>query len=718
MVMGILRRFLDQVSIKALIMGAGSLLLLALLALSLSNVLSAWKTGNEVARLELANKLADAVIEASGYEAKERGLTFTALTSESASDAKTVQAIVELRARGDETIARAYDMAKKLSGLDGSNPAINSALSMAQSMHAELLQGRKRADASMTSYLGRGYDPGEWSNVITSFIEANSEIRAVSLNAGAKEDAMHEAMRLNSELKNAAWLVAEYAGRERALVAKFVTARSPIDPGVLETLKTNRAIVDINLKPILRLRADKNAGPDVLNAISGLESTFLGSFEQTRKTIFAASRTGDYPVNGKQWIEKSSEAINSILGVSAAIGKLVDSKIAPELKASKRHMALSLTVMAVVIVLGAASIVIINKKVINPMLSLKDKMAAIERSGDLTVKIEASSADENGQMAESFNRMMDRFHGVVREIHASVDYLASSSGELSSAASRIADGSTSQSARAAQVSTASQEMSSTIAEITRSVSYAAQAAKAASEVAESGGRIVVSTIESMNGISKTAKHSSGIISSLGGRSREIGSIITVIDDIADQTNLLALNAAIEAARAGEQGRGFAVVADEVRRLAEKTMKATKEIDTMIRTMQDETGKAIESMENEVSAVGAGARLAEEAGASLNEIVSRVEVVTSMIESVMVAIQQQNSATEQISSDMEGVSVVVGETSHNAGQIAGASREIAALASSLKKTVGVFKVSRGVDEDLVLEHARIKNNVAPLMRYAG
>ena len=716
--MGILRRFLDQVSIKALIMGAGSLLLLALLALSLSNVLSAWKTGNEVARLELANKLADAVIEASGYEAKERGLTFTALTSESASDAKTVQAIVELRARGDETIARAYDMAKKLSGLDGSNPAIDSALSMAQSMHAQLHQGRKRADASMTSYLGRGYDPGEWSNVITSFIEANSEIRAVSLNAGAKEDAMHEAMRLNSELKNAAWLVAEYAGRERALVAKFVTARSPIDPGVLETLKTNRAIVDINLKPILRLRADKNAGPDVLNAISGLESTFLGSFEQTRKTIFAASRTGDYPVNGKQWIEKSSEAINSILGVSAAIGKLVDSKIAPELKASKRHMALSLTVMAVVIVLGAASIVIINKKVINPMLSLKDKMAAIERSGDLTVKIEASSADENGQMAESFNRMMDRFHGVVREIHASVDYLASSSGELSSAASRIADGSTSQSARAAQVSTASQEMSSTIAEITRSVSYAAQAAKAASDVAENGGRIVVRTIESMDGISKTAKHSSGIISSLGGRSREIGSIITVIDDIADQTNLLALNAAIEAARAGEQGRGFAVVADEVRRLAEKTMKATKEIDTMIRTMQDETGKAIESMENEVSAVGAGARLAEEAGASLNEIVSRVEVVTSMIESVMVAIQQQNSATEQISSDMEGVSVVVGETSHNAGQIAGASREIAALASSLKKTVGVFKVSRGVDEDLVLEHARIKNNVAPLMRYAG
>src|SRR3990170_2996080 len=650
--MGTFRRFLRQMSIKVFITGAGSLLLLALLALSLNNVFSAWNTGNEVARLELANELADAIIEASGYEAKERGLTFAALSSEGASDAKTVQAIVELRAKGDETIGRAYDMAKKLSVLDESNPAIVSALSRAKSIKSELLQGRKKADASMTSYLGKNYDPYEWSRLITSFIDANSEIRAVSLSAGAKEDSMHEALRLNAELKNAAWLVSEYAGRERALVARLVSAREPIDPGVLETLKTNRAIVEINLKPILRLRADKNAGPEVLNAISNLESTFLGSFEQTRKAIFAASLTGEYTLDGKQWIERSSEAINSILGVSAAIGKLVDSKIKPELRASKRQMALSLAVMALVIVLGAASIVIINKKVINPMHSLKDKMAARERSGDLTVKIQAASTDENGQMAETFNRMMDRFHEVVREIHASVDYLASSSGELSAAATSIAGGSTSQSARAAQVATASQEMSSTIAEITRSVSCAAEAAQAASEVAENGGRIVVRTIESMDGISKTAKESSCIISGLGGRSREIGSIITVIEDIADQTNLLALNAAIEAARAGEQGRGFAVVADEVKRLAEKTMKATKEIDTMKKAMQDETGKAIASMENEVSAVGAGARLAEEAGASLNEIVSRVEVVTTMIETVMVAIQQQQAATEQICCDME------------------------------------------------------------------
>lgn len=688
--MRFLKRFISNMSIKGFLMGAGSLLLLMLLALSLDNVLNAWSTGKEVARVELANNLADAIIEASGFEAKERGLTATALSSANAADAATVQAIVEMRSKGDEAISKAYGMAAELSKMDGSNRAIDAAMGRASALRDELKRARTRADANVTSLQGKDYDPKQWISAITAFIEANSEIRAASQAAG-EEQAMYEAMRLNVELKNAAWLVAEYAGRERAIIARFVSASSPIEPAALEMLKTNRTIVEINLKPILRLKEAKATPSEVLSAISELESTFLGRFDETRKAVFSAAATGQYTVTGKEWIEKSSEGINSILGVSAAIGKMVDSKIAPEMKASRRRLAVSLAAMAAVFVLGAGSIFIINTKVISPMHSLKDKMAAIEESGDLTVKIETKSTDENGQMAETFNRMMDKFHGVVSEIHTSVESLADSSGELSSAAARIAGGSASQSTRAAQVSTASQEMSSTIAEITRSVSSAAEAAKEASTVAEKGGHAVVRTIDSIESISRTARESSGIIASLGSRSREIGTIITVIDDIADQTNLLALNAAIEAARAGEQGRGFAVVADEVRRLAEKTMKATKEIDAMIKAMQEETGKAVESVENEVAAVATGARLAEEAGASLNEIVGRVGVVTSMIEAVTVAIQQQHSATEQISCDIENVSGIVSETSRDASQIAEASGEIAALATGLRKTVALFKV---------------------------
>jgi len=179
---------------------------------------------------------------------------------------------------------------------------------------------------------------------------------------------------------------------------------------------------------------------------------------------------------------------------------------------------------------------------------------------------------------------------------------------------------------------------------------------------------------------------------LGTKSQEISVIINVIDDIADQTNLLALNAAIEAARAGEQGRGFAVVADEVRKLAEKTITATKKIGGMIGDIQSETGKAITSMENEVEVVASGVQLATEAGQSLDQILEKVDVVKDMIHQVATAAEEQSVATEQISGDIENVSEIATQTSAGAQQVAGASSEIAELATNLKAKVEMFKVS--------------------------
>ncbi len=689
---GFLRKLLNRLSIKVFLTGTISLLVLLLLAFSVSHLLKTRTEGKEMARMEAANTLVDKIIEASGYLAKERGITAMSLSSDRAIDAAALRTIEELRAKSGQTTGEAYATARKLSTLDGGNSAIETALNRAAAALEALEDGRKSADAALRRAEDKGYVAKDWTRVITAFIDANSDIRATAFAGAYGQDANFEGLRYNLELKQAVWLVSEYAGRERALVARLVSSNIPFDTETSGMISTHRAIVDINLRPILRLKEDPAASKEVLDAIAEMEESFLGRFEETRKEVFSASSTGNYQISGDEWVRRSSEAIDSILAVSAAVGNMVDAKIAPEAGSAKWNSTAAMVIMALIAAVGACAIFVINTKVIEPMHSLKNKMAEIERSGDLTVKIESVSDDESGQMAETFNRMIGNFHGVVAQIHQSVTFLSSSAEELSAASLQIEKGTSTQSSRALQVSTASNEMSATVGEIARNVVSASEASREASAVAERGGSIVLSSIEAMEGIAETAKGSSAVISSLAGSSKDIGSIITVIEDIADQTNLLALNAAIEAARAGDHGRGFAVVADEVKKLAEKTIGATREIDAKIRAMQEGISKAALSMNSEIAAVRKGTDLARETGDAIKEIISRSTGAATLIESITVALEQQSSATEQISADVENVSGVASETLQSASQIATASREIAKLAAELKANIEVFKVS--------------------------
>lgn len=686
------RKLLSVVSIKVFLTGTVGILVLLLLGFSLNNLLKARTAGKVMARMEAANSLSDAVIEASGYLAKERGVTSMSLASDKAADQATLRMIRELRDRSGQTLSAAYETARQLSAMDGGNAPLDSALSSARSVLSSLEAGRRTADEELTRASDKGYTSKDWNRLITSFIDANAEIRAAAFVNDAVSAAGNDALRYNLELKQSVWLVSEYAGRERALIAGFVSSKRPLTAEALEAINTNRAIVEINLKPILRLKEDSGTSKEVLEAIAGMESSFLGRFEDTRREVFSAGSTGAYTVSGDEWVRMSSEAIDSILAVSASVGRMVGAKITPEAAATKRNATASVLIIAFIGAMGACSILIINTKVIAPMHSLKDRMAEIERSGDLTLRIRSSSSDESGQIADTFNRMIDSFHGVVGQIHRSVNFLSSAAEELSAASLQIEKGTATQSSKALQVSTASNEMSTTVGEIAKNVISAADASREASVLAEKGGKIVLSSIEAMESISRTSKDSSTVIMSLGASSQDIGSIITVIEDIADQTNLLALNAAIEAARAGDHGRGFAVVADEVKKLAEKTIGATREIDAKIRAMQEGIGKATLSMDKEMAAVRKGTDLALETGDAIKEIIARSTGATTMIESITVALEQQSSATEQISSDIENVSSVASETLCSASQITSASREIADLAAGLKTNIEAFKVS--------------------------
>lgn len=684
-------RFMQKISIRNFMLAVIGTLVLVLAGLSASIALDSWRYYRETGRVDISNEMADSLLSAAGYAAKERGFTATALSSDKPVDAALLQKIQDIRVKLDGSFKKSFELAAEYREADGTNAVFNSSIRKVEGMKNELDSLRRAADAEFGKS-AKGLNPQEWIKSTTALIEAASEARLAAFSSSASKDSNQQALRMNLELKQALWLVSEYAGRERAALAKFVSSGTPVDAEGMQKLNTFKAVVDINIRPVLRVKEMAGIDKEVLEALSRMESVYLGSFEAVRKSVMDAAATGQYPITGKEWIEKSSEAIDSILAVSAAVGKMVDAPVMADLAASKRNMIIAFVFTLAIVALGLLCIAVVRSKVVVPLARINEAMANIESTNDLTLSIDSASTDETGQIASSFNGMIGKFNAIVKDLHSSIEHLASSSEELSASAVQIAGGSTSQSSRAAQVSTATQEMSATIIEVARNVASAADAAKEASAVAVNGGRIVSGTITSMKGIACTAKESSATISALGDRSNQIGDIVNVIDDIADQTNLLALNAAIEAARAGEQGRGFAVVADEVRKLAEKTMKATKEIGEMIKAMQDETDKAIVSMREEVNAVESGVRLAEEAGQALEEIVSKVDVVTSMVHQVTTATEQQSAATEQISGDITAVADVINETSASAQQIAKASQEMAELATSLKATVEVFRIS--------------------------
>lgn len=301
------------------------------------------------------------------------------------------------------------------------------------------------------------------------------------------------------------------------------------------------------------------------------------------------------------------------------------------------------------------------------------------------------SEDEIGILGQCLNTMKDNLKGMITSIRGNTEKVTSGVDEILNIISNTVKGTEKQNQQSTQIATSMGEMTSTVVEVAKNSSDAANSAKSAMDAASEGGKKVDATIEGMKRISSSVEESMKAVSELGSNSDKIGKIVAVIDDIADQTNLLALNAAIEAARAGEQGRGFAVVADEVRKLAERTTKATKEIADMVKMIQSGTAEVVRSMKDGAEEVKKGVDLANSAGESLSRIVKLVHSVTEMIAQIATATEEQSSATEEISSNIEDIARICKDTAEGAGRSSDAVNQLKGLAKNLLGLVEKFKI---------------------------
>ncbi|MCX8054771.1 MAG: methyl-accepting chemotaxis protein [Ignavibacteria bacterium] len=320
-----------------------------------------------------------------------------------------------------------------------------------------------------------------------------------------------------------------------------------------------------------------------------------------------------------------------------------------------------------------------------------NQVLGIMATGDLTARMLGDYRGDLAKLKQDINMLADSLSGLIRQVNELVDNTASSATEISATAEGLAAASQEQSAQADEVASAVEQMSRTITENAMAANKTAEVAQENGRIASEGGQVVSQTVDKMRDIAKVVKNSAENIEKLGESSKQIGEIISVIDDIADQTNLLALNAAIEAARAGEQGRGFAVVADEVRKLAERTTEATKQIAVMIKGIQSETEAAVIAMNKGTTEVTSGIELADKAGQSLKQILNSTQEVIDMINRIAAASEEQSATSEQISKNVTSISQVTAESAKRVEDVAHTAEDLAKMTNQLADLMRQFKI---------------------------
>ena len=466
----------------------------------------------------------------------------------------------------------------------------------------------------------------------------------------------------------------------------------------LQPLTSGKAQLREELAKLRRMTAENSGQQKRINelesAIRDWETNAIDYFVEQRRGDRASSQPSlsllEELAEGRG--KERMDRIRSLMGeIQEAEEALLEYRT-ERAETDKANLELTQMILAFAAIAIALVVATLLGRYISRRLEYMGEIAEATADGDLTIAINNDTSDEVGAVIDAMSRMQKNLRDMLGTIAQGSTELRQAAGRISTVSSQTASSSSQQSDAASRMATAMEELSASIADVSNSAEEANNISAKSGQLATDGYRIINQSIDGMERISATVQATSKDIAELGKSSQQISTIINVIREIADQTNLLALNAAIEAARAGEQGRGFAVVADEVRNLAERTSKSTDEIARMIEALQKGAEHSVKGMEGAVGLVAGGVDMVNQAGTSMDDIRKSAEQVLEVVHVISSALREQTTVSNDVAANVEQIAQMANENADVATESSAAAEQLTHLSESLDSAVQRFRIS--------------------------